>query len=76
MVYKNKIHKLIKRLCVKKKIYLLENKKRNIIQSFIENNPSSAAKSDNIELRINQENFSEINLKIKILKRFQKKINS
>lgn len=76
MAYKNEIRRLLKIFCLKRRLYSLERKRRNVIQSFIESNPSSAAKADNIESRINQEHFIEIDIKIKAVQKLLKKINN
>lgn len=74
MACKNEIRRLLKIFCLKRKLCFLERQRRSIIQSFINTNPSSAAKTDNIESRISQEHFSEIDIKIKAIQKLLRKI--
>lgn len=72
MVCKKEIGKMIKTVCLRRKLYFLEKKRISIIQSFIDSNPSLAAKSDNIELQINTKQLSEINIRIRAIKKLLK----
>lgn len=74
MNYKKKIQKAIKLICLRRKLRSLEKSRLNLIESYIASNPSQASKADDIEKLIVSENFSDIQIKIKLLKRVIEKI--